>query len=75
MVQGLMAPSDRVCRGELAPSEQASIGQVGGIVHPEDRSIQVAEPSEEPFNSEERVRCNGCGSIGRIGDVEYVQQE
>ena len=75
MVQGLMAPSDRVCRGELAPSEQASVGQVGGIVHPEDRSIQVSTFSEEPFHPEERVRRHGCGGIGRLGDIEYVQQE
>ena len=75
LVQGLMAPSGRFCRGELSPSEQAFVGQVGGIVHPEDRSIQVATPSEEPFHPEERVRRHGCGSLGRLGDVEHVQQE
>ena len=75
MVQGLMAPSDRVFRGELVPSEQASVGQVGGIVHPEDRSIHVAEPSEEPFHTEEWVRRHGCGGLGLLGDVEHVQQD
>ena len=75
MVQKLMAPSARVCQGELAPSDQASVVQVGGIVHPEDRSIHVEAPSEETFHPEERVRHCGCNGLGWIGDVEYVQQE
>ena len=75
MVQGLMAPSDRVFRGELVPSEQASVGQVGGIVHTEDRSIQFAGPSEDPFRPEERVCRHVCFCIGQLGGVEHVQQE
>ena len=75
MIQGLMSPSSLVFRGLLAPSEQASVVQVGGIVHPEDRSIQVAAPSDEPFHPEERVCRHGCGGLGRLGGFEYVQQE
>ena len=75
MVQKLMAPSARVFRGELAPSEQAYVGQVGGIVHPEDRSIQVATPSEEPFHPEYQVCHHGCGGLVQLGDVEHVRQE
>ena len=70
-----MAPSTRVYRGELDPSEQASVGQVGGIFYPKDWSIQVAATSEEPFHPRERVNCHSCGGIGRLGDVEHVQQE